>query len=100
MAGLEVTKAKKGSLLPILVNIGFGNVVSAGRVVAVVSPGSAPLKRLREEAKKKGKLIDATAGRRTRSIIITDSDHVILSAVQAETVTQRFSGDRESEDGQ
>lgn len=76
-----------------LVNIGFGNVVSAQRVVAIVSPDSSPMKRLREEAKKMGKLIDATEGRKTRAIIITDSDHVILSALQRETITQRFSGD-------
>lgn len=81
---------KKGDMSPILVNIGFGNVVSASRVIAIVTPGSSPMKRLREEAKKRGKLIDATEGRRTRSIIITDSDHVILSALQAETITQRF----------
>jgi len=80
----------------ILINIGFGNVVSADRVIAIVSPDSSPMKRLREEAKKKGKLIDATEGRKTRSIIITDSDHVILSALQTETITQRFrSGETE-----
>jgi len=73
-----------------LVNIGFGNVVAASRVIAIVTPGSAPLRRLREEARERGKLIDATQGRRTRAIIVTDSDHVILSALQAETVTQRF----------
>lgn len=81
---------KRGDLSPVLVNIGFGNVVSAARVIAVVTPGSSPMKRLREEAKKGGKLVDATEGRRTRSIIITDSDHIILSALQAETITQRF----------
>ncbi len=81
---------KRGDLSPVLVNIGFGNVVSAARVIAIVTPGSSPMKRLREEAKKRGKLVDATEGRRTRSIIITDSDHVILSALQAETITQRF----------
>jgi len=75
---------------PILVNIGFGNVVAASRVVAIVVPGSAPIKRMREEALKMGKLVDATQGRRTRSIIVTDSNHVILSALQAETITQRF----------
>lgn len=75
-----------------LINIGFGNVVSAHRVVAIVSPDSSPMKRLREEAKRKGKLIDATEGRKTRAIIITDSDHVILSALQTETITQRFLG--------
>jgi regulator of extracellular matrix RemA (YlzA/DUF370 family) len=81
---------KKGDLSPVLVNIGFGNVVATSKVVAVVVPGSAPMKRLREEAKKGGRLIDATEGRRTRSIIVTDSNHIILSAIQAETITQRF----------
>ncbi len=76
-----------------LVNIGFGNVVLAERVVAIVSPGSAPMKRLKEEARDRGKLVDATQGRRTRAIIVTDSDHVILSAVQAETITQRFTAE-------
>jgi len=76
-----------------LVNIGFGNVVVSGRVVAIVAPGSAPMKRLKEEARERGKLVDATQGRRTRSIIITDSDHVILSAIQAETITQRFAAE-------
>lgn len=73
-----------------LLNIGFGNTVVAGRVVAIVTPSSAPMKRLKEEAKEAKRLIDATQGRRTRSIIITDSNHVILSAIQAETVSQRF----------
>lgn len=82
----------------VLVNIGFGNVVSAARVIAIVTPGSSPMKRLREEAKKRGKLVDATEGRRTRSIIITDSDHIILSALQAETITQRFSEEKEPEE--
>lgn len=81
---------KKGNLSPVLVNIGFGNVIAVSKVVAIVTPGSAPMKRLREGAKKEGKLIDATEGRRTRSIIVTDSDHIILSALQAETITQRF----------
>ncbi len=81
---------KKGDLSPVLVNIGFGNVVASAKVVAIVTPGSAPMKRLREEAKKAGSLIDATEGRRTRSIIVTDSNHIILSAIQAETITQRF----------
>ncbi len=74
-----------------LINIGFGNTVSSNRVVAIVTPDSSPMKRLKDEAKERGKLIDATQGRKTRSIIITDSDHVILSAIQAETITQRFS---------
>lgn len=73
-----------------LINIGFGNVVSASRIISIVTPGSSPIKRMREEARERGKLIDATQGRKTRSIIITDSDHVILSALQAETITQRF----------
>ncbi len=74
-------------------NIGFGNSVVAERIVAIVNPSSAPMKRLREEAKENKRLIDATQGRRTRSIIITDSNHVILSAIQAETIAQRLSSD-------
>lgn len=73
-----------------LLNIGFGNYVVADRVIAIVNPNSAPMKRLKEEAKDTKRLIDATQGRKTRSIIITDSNHVILSAIQAETVAQRF----------
>lgn len=76
-----------------LVNIGFGNVVVASRIVAIITPTSAPMKRLKEEARQQGKLIDATQGRKTRAIIITDSDHVILSAVQPATVAQRFVGE-------
>lgn len=78
-----------------LVNIGFGNVVVASRVVAIVTPGSAPLKRLRDEARQLGKLIDATHGRKTRSIIVTDSDHVILSALQAETLVHRLTSEEQ-----
>lgn len=74
----------------ILVNIGFGNIVSANRVIAIVSPESAPVKRLISEAKENKRLIDATYGRRTRAVIITDSNHVILSAIQPETIAQRF----------
>ncbi|KJU82022.1 protein containing DUF370 [Candidatus Magnetobacterium bavaricum] len=81
---------KKANNGPLLINIGFGNVISANKVVTVLTSVSAPMKRLREEAKKIGKLIDATEGRRTRSIIITDSDHVILSALQTETLAQRL----------
>ena len=73
-----------------LVNIGFGNIVSAHRIVAIVSPDSAPIKRIITEARDRGVLIDATYGRRTRAVIITDSDHVILSAVQPETVANRL----------
>jgi regulator of extracellular matrix RemA (YlzA/DUF370 family) len=72
-----------------LVNIGFGNVVMAARILAVIQPTSAPIKRLKDEAREAGRLVDATQGRRTRSIIITDSNHVILSSVQVETITQR-----------
>lgn len=76
--------------MTMLVNVGFGNIVSLQRIVAIVNPGSSPIKRLKEEAKKRGKLIDATEGRKTRSIIITDSDHIILSALQVETILQRI----------
>lgn len=82
---------KGGNLMPVkLINIGFGNIVSANRIIAIVSPESAPVKRLIQEARDKGILIDATYGRRTRAAIITDSDHIILSAVQPETVAQRL----------
>lgn len=74
-----------------LINIGFGNSVVAGRVIAVVNPKSSPMKKLRDEARDLKKIIDVTEGRRTRSIIITDSSHIILSSVQPETLTQRFS---------
>ena len=73
-----------------LLNVGYGNVVVAARVVAVVGPSAAPIRRLREEARERGKLVDATQGRKTRSVIVTDSDHVVLSAVQAETIAQRL----------
>ena len=75
-----------------LINIGFGNMVSASRLVAIVSPESAPIKRIVQEAKERGSLIDATYGRRTRAVLITDSEHVILSALQPETVGGRLSG--------
>ena len=75
-----------------LINIGFGNTVVSHRVVAVVMPGSAPMKRLREKATRAERLIDATQGRKTRSIIITDSNHVILSAVHADTLSLRLNG--------
>ena len=73
-----------------LVNIGFGNVISANRIVAIVKPESAPIKRIINEARDQGKLIDATYGRRTRAVIICDSDHLVLSAVQPETMANRF----------
>lgn len=73
-----------------LVNIGFGNMVSAGRMVAIVSPESAPIKRIIQDSKERGTLIDATHGRRTRAVIITDSDHIILTYLQAETLANRI----------
>lgn len=73
-----------------LINIGFGNIVAANRIIAIVSPESAPIKRIVSDAKEKGQLIDATYGRRTRAVIITDSNHVVLSAIQPETVAHRF----------
>jgi hypothetical protein len=73
-----------------LVNIGFGNFMNSSRVITILSPGSAPMKRLKEGARIEKRLIDATCGRRTRAIIITDSKHVILSSIQPETIVQRF----------
>lgn len=73
-----------------LVNIGYGNAVVAERVVAIISPDSAPMKRFKEEARKAGRLIDGTQGRRTRSILIIDSHHIVLSALQTETVAERL----------
>ena len=81
-----------------LINIGFGNMVSANRMVAIVSPESAPIKRMVSEAKEKGTLIDATHGRRTRAVIITDSDHIILTYLQSETVANRITEDSDYEE--
>ena len=75
-----------------LINIGFGNMVSAGRLIAIVSPESAPIKRMIQEARDRGVLIDATYGRRTRALLIMDSDHIVLSALQPETVAGRLGG--------
>lgn len=75
------------------ISIGFGNMVNASRVVTLVSPESSPMKRLIQDARDGGRVIDATCGRRTRSVIITDSDHVILSAIQAETISNRLNGE-------
>lgn len=80
------------------INIGFGNMVAAERVVAVVSPDSAPIKRLIQDAKDNGRAIDVTCGKRTRAVIITDSEHVILSAFQSETISNRLSDRDEGED--
>lgn len=81
-----------------LINIGFGNIVSANRIISVVSPESAPIKRLIQESREKGLLIDATYGRRTRAVIITDSQHVILTPVQPETVGNRFHNKEDKEE--
>ena len=75
-----------------LINIGFGNMIAAERIVAVVSPDSAPVKRLVQEARDARRIVDATQGRRTRAVVITDSDHVVLSAIQPETVASRAGG--------
>lgn len=76
-----------------LVNIGFGNMVSANRMVAIVSPESAPIKRMIQDARERGTLIDATHGRRTRAVVITDSDHIILTYLQSETLANRIIDD-------
>ena len=83
-----------------MINIGFGNIVSANRIIAVISPESAPVKRIISEARDRGLLIDATYGRKTRAVIITDSSHVILSAIQPETVANRFNPETEEMDPQ
>ncbi|MBE6679221.1 MAG: DUF370 domain-containing protein [Ruminococcaceae bacterium] len=80
------------------INVGFGNMVAADRVVALVSPDSAPMKRLVSEAREGGRIIDVTCGRRTRAIIITDSDHVILSATQPETISNRLADEIDETD--
>ena len=80
-----------------LINIGFGNMVNASRLIAIVSPESAPIKRTIQEARDHGMLVDATYGRRTRAVLLTDSDHVILSAVQPETIANRFNEAPEDE---
>jgi regulator of extracellular matrix RemA (YlzA/DUF370 family) len=73
-----------------IVNIGFGNVVASDKIVAVITPGSSPIRRLKDQARQRGKLVDATEGRRTRSIIVMDSDHLVLSAIATDTITQRL----------
>ncbi|NLC03724.1 MAG: DUF370 domain-containing protein [Tissierellia bacterium] len=82
-----------------LINIGFGNIVSANRIISVVSPESAPIKRLIQEGRERGLLVDATYGRRTRAVIITDSDHIILTAVQPETIANRLNTKDEVNNG-
>ena len=75
-----------------LINIGFGNMISAGRLIAIVSPDSAPIKRMVQEARERGVLIDASFGRRTRAVLVMDNDHLVLSALQPETVANRIAG--------
>lgn len=82
-----------------LVNIGFGNMVSANRIIAIVSPESAPIKRIIQDAKERGTLIDATHGRRTRAVIIADSDHIILTYLQSETLANRMIEENSLEEG-
>lgn len=77
-----------------LINIGFGNIINASRLVAILSPDSAPIKRIIQDGKERGTLIDATHGRRTRAVIITDCDHVILTYLQSETLANRLGGDK------
>ncbi len=81
-----------------LINIGFGNMVSSDRLVAIVSPESAPIRRIITKAKESNMLIDATYGRRSRSVLVTDSDHVILSSIQPETIANRFSSEYEDDE--
>lgn len=81
-----------------LVNIGFGNMISAERMIAIVSPESAPIKRIVQDSKERGVLIDATCGRKTRTVIIMESDHVVLSALQPETVANRFNNQGDQDD--
>jgi regulator of extracellular matrix RemA (YlzA/DUF370 family) len=87
------TSAPAEPRIPTLLNLGYGNLVAGARVVAVVNAQSAPMRRLRDEAAARGKLIDATQGRRTRSIVVTDSDHVVLSAINPETLAVRLDPD-------
>lgn len=82
-----------------LINIGFGNMVSASKLIAIVSPESAPIKRIMQDARDRGSLIDATYGRRTRAVIIMDSDHVVLSAIQPETVANRVVEHEDEDEG-
>lgn len=81
------------------VNIGFGNLVNSGRIITIVSPDSAPIKRIIQDAKERGFLIDATQGRKTRAVIVTDSDHVILTFLQPETISGRFTGVEDMDGG-
>ncbi len=90
---MSEASGRDSSAVPRMLNIGYGNLLNAARVIAVVSPQSSPMRRLRDEAGNRGKLIDATQGRKTRSIIVTDSDHVVLSAINPDTIASRLSSD-------
>mgnify|MGYP003290465544 CR=1 FL=1 len=81
-----------------LINIGYGNIIASGRLVAIVSPESAPIKRMVQEARDRAMLIDATCGRRTRAVVIMDSDHIILSALLPETISNRLAGETNASD--
>ena len=81
-----------------LINVGFGNMISAGRLIAIVSPDSAPIKRMVQEARERGVLIDASYGRRTRAVLVMDNDHLVLSALQPETVANRVAGEKDTEE--
>lgn len=83
-----------------LINIGFGNMISAGRLIAIVSPDSAPIKRMVQEARERSVLIDASYGRRTRSVLVMDNDHLVLSALQPETLAGRIEDEKEPEEGE
>ncbi|MBS1104548.1 MAG: hypothetical protein H6Q91_50 [Deltaproteobacteria bacterium] len=89
-AATEASSQPLRGAAPRLLNVGYGNLVTASRVVAIVAPAAAPMRRLRHEAGERGKLVDATEGRRTRSIVILDSDHVVLSAINPETLAARL----------
>ena len=89
----------RGNMNIKLINVGFGNMIASGRLVSIVSPESAPIKRLIQDARDAGKLVDATHGRRTRAVLIMDSEHVILSSLQPETVANRFDSNEEAPNG-
>ncbi len=88
--GINPIEKTDGHLFRKLINIGFGNRVAAQRIISIIGPNSAPMKRLKDDAKNEGRLVDATQGRRTRSVIVMDSRHIILSAVNIETISQRY----------
>ena len=87
--------ATKGDTMNRLIHIGFGNIVNTDKIIAIVSPDSAPIKRMVQEARDRGVLIDATYGRRTRAVLIMDNDHLVLSALQPETVSNRLAGEKD-----